>query len=64
MFFFVFQLRYKLPLVVSGDGSSVDMFFFHDTTRDIVSKAADVLLAENYSFVSTVSSEIADLTGK
>ena len=49
---------------MSGDRSSVDMVFFGDTTQDLVGKAADVLLAENYSLVSTVPSEIADLTGK
>ena len=42
----------------------MDTVFFDDTAQYLVVEAADVLLAENYSLVSTVPSEIADLTSK
>ena len=60
---FLFHLRYKLSLV-SGDELSVDMVFFGDIARDLLGKAADVLLAENYSLISTGPSEIGGLAGK
>ena len=48
---YVIYFRFCLPNIVSGDGASVDMFFFSDVACDLVGKPTDVLLDVNYTLL-------------
>lgn len=56
--------RYRVPIVASGDGASVEMVFFGDIARDLIGKPVDVLLAESCALVSAVPDEITGLVGR
>ena len=46
----VFDLRFWLPVIASGDGASVNVLFVGNVAPDFVGKTADVLPAGNYYF--------------
>jgi replication factor A1 len=56
--------RFRVPIIASGDDSSVEMVFFGDIARDLVGKPVDVLLAESSSPLSVVPDEISALIGR